>query len=245
MKISVILLAGGLGVRMGGSMPKQFLFLNQKPIAHYSLEIFLQFKEVEEIIVVCAPQYHHFFAGHPVKFAPPGKHRHDSVYNGLQKVSSHINWVSIHDSVRPFITAEKVKHLFDVRDIGEAAALAIPSKNTLKEVCDKKMVNHTLDRSRIWEVQTPQLLKKKILQEGFSYLHKHNLSVTDDVSIAELMGYPVKLILGPYENIKITTPADLDFAEWLIQKNTACALPMTEHATAAGRSSQRAIPSKG
>ncbi len=220
MKTSVILLAGGKGLRMGRPDPKQFIFLNNKPLCHYSLELFLKLEEVAEIIVVCSPEYRHFFSLYPVVFAPPGNERVDSVYNGLQMVSKHIEWVTIHDSVRPFLTENLVKKLLEVGRSTGAAALALPAKNTLKHVCEKQFVKQTVDRSVIWEIQTPQLLRKEILETGFLHEGQHGLHVTDDVSLAELIGHPVKLILGCYKNIKITTPEDLDFATWLMQKNT-------------------------
>lgn len=218
MKTSVILLAGGIGKRMGRKEPKQFISLNNKPISHYSLEVFFKLTEVKEIIVVCDPQYRSFFAHYPVKFAPPGKERQDSVYNGLLMVDATTEWVTVHDAVRPFITEHVVRNLFDEAGSIDAAALAMPVKNTLKEVNEKKFVNQTIDRAFIWEIQTPQIIKKNILELGFSHIHKHGLSVTDDISVAEVIGYSAKLILGNYQNIKITTPEDLDFASWLIQK---------------------------
>ena len=243
LKTSVILLAGGKGERMGSALPKQFLPLHNKPIALYSLEILLQLVEVEEIIVVCAPQYRHFFDGWPVQFALPGEQRQDSVYSGLQMVHSHADWVSIHDAARPFITVEMIKTLFDEAETVGVASLAMPVKNTLKEVGEYQNVSRTLDRSRIWEIQTPQVLKKEILTAGFAYAHTHKLSVTDDVSLAELIGHPVKLVCGAYQNIKITTPEDLGFAEWLVQ-NIRCSSPTMAHASAAGKFSPIACQSK-
>lgn len=219
MKTSIILLAGGKGSRMGKTEPKQFIYLNHKPLCFYSLECFLSMEEVEEIVVVCDPQYHHYFSHYPVRFATPGKERHDSVYNGLQAISERAEWVTVHDSVRPFITTSMVKNLLEHGRETGAAAFAMPAKNTLKAVCDKQFVRHTVDRSFIWEIQTPQLLRKEILERGFSHLRQHGLHVTDDVSLAELIGHPVKLVLGSYQNIKITTPEDLDFASWLMKKN--------------------------
>lgn len=215
MKTSVILLAGGKGVRMGGPLPKQFLPLQQKAIALHSLEVLLQLEEVEEVIVVCDPDYHHFFSGLPVQFALPGELRQDSLYNGLRCVHPQAQWVCTHDAARPFITQNMVKMLFAAGKQVGAASLATPSKNTLKEACMEAHVKRTLDRSQIWEIQTPQLIKKEILEAGFAYARKHALQVTDDVSLAELIGHPVKLVVGSYQNIKITTPEDLEFAEWI------------------------------
>jgi 2-C-methyl-D-erythritol 4-phosphate cytidylyltransferase len=201
-------------------------------------------REVIEIIVVCAPEYRHFFSGKPVRFAPPGDLRQDSVYNGLQIADPSSDWICTHDAARPFITTALVKTLFEEGKKVEAASLAIPVKNTLKEINSVQEVARTLDRSCIWEIQTPQILTKSVMHAGFKYAHTHALTVTDDVSLAELIGQSVKLIDGSYQNIKITTPEDLSFAEWLIQTNTACVSPMMEPAIAAGRSSLTASPFK-
>jgi 2-C-methyl-D-erythritol 4-phosphate cytidylyltransferase len=244
MDISVILLAGGKGTRMGSSTPKQFLPLKNRAIALYSLEVLLQLEEVIEIIVVCAPEYRHFFSKMPVQFAEPGEQRQDSVYNGLQQVSSSARWVCTHDAARPFITPSLVKALFEAGKKTGASSLATPVKNTLKEINGSQDVARTVDRSSIWEIQTPQFLKKELLEAGFALARSQRVTLTDDVSLAELVGHPVKLIQGSYQNIKITTPEDLSFAEWLIQKNTSCASPTMAPATVAGKSSPIACPSK-
>jgi 2-C-methyl-D-erythritol 4-phosphate cytidylyltransferase len=244
MKTSAIFLAGGRGLRMGSLLPKQFLPLHGRAIALYSLEILLQLEEIEEIIVVCPEEHRHVFSGMPVRFAPPGEQRQDSVYNGLQMVQPRSEWICIHDSARPFITPSLVKTLFEEGKQAPASSLALPVKNTLKEINAQQDVARTVDRSCIWEIQTPQLLKKEVLERGFAYAHAHTLSVTDDVSLAELTGHRVKLVRGSYQNIKITTPEDLFFAEWLVQTNTACASPMMAPAIAAGKSSPTPLPSK-
>jgi 2-C-methyl-D-erythritol 4-phosphate cytidylyltransferase len=217
MQVSAILLAGGIGGRMGMPTPKQFLTLQGKPIALHSLLALQQLKEIQEIIVVCAPEYRHLFAGCEVTFAPPGAQRQDSVYNGLKIARS--EWICTHDSARPFIGPDLVRALFSEGKHVTASSLAMPVKNTLKEITSLQEVVRTLDRSVIWEIQTPQLVKREVLEAGFAYAKQHALSVTDDISLAELVGHPPKLVRGCYKNIKITTPEDLLFAEWLIQKN--------------------------
>ncbi len=214
MKIGAILLAGGTGSRMGAPVPKQFLHLQGKPMALYSLEVLASLTQVVEVVVVCPLDYRSLFSHYPVRFALPGEQRQDSVYNGLCQISDTIEWVAVHDAARPFITPSMVQNLFDEgKDIG-AASLAMPAKNTLKEVQSGNRVSRTLNRAQIWEIQTPQLLKKEILEAGFAYAHIHQTAVTDDVSLAELIGHPVHLVPGSYQNIKITTPEDWAFAEW-------------------------------
>lgn len=237
--ISLILLAGGKGERMNRSLPKQFLPLQEKAIALHSLEVFAQCPEVNEIIVVSKPEYRHYFADYSVQFAHPGSRRQDSLLNGLQKVASNSQWICIHDAARPFITPHMVSTLIIEGKKTGAATLGMPIKATIKEVTEENLVHRTLDRSQIWEIQTPQFIKKEILEKGFEEAHRRNLTITDDVSLAEIIGAPVKLVTGSYQNIKITTPEDLCFAT-----NIESVSPMMEPATAAGKCSPIATLSK-
>lgn len=213
--ITVILLAGGIGSRMQMQMPKQYLPIKNKPIALYSFEVFLDMPEIHEIIVVCNQEYEHLFitAKKPVIFAEPGERRQDSVYHGLQAVSPDTELVCIHDSARPFITPEIVRRVLEAGILYGAATVGIPAKNTIKECNEFAFVKHTPDRSRMWEIQTPQVMRASLLREGFNQVHKKNLTVTDDVSIVEHMKYPVKLVDGDVRNVKITTQEDLLIAE--------------------------------
>lgn len=218
--VSVVLLAGGKGTRLKSSIPKQFLSLRGKMVALYSLEIFLSLPEVKEVIVVCENAFFSLFSGYPVKQALPGERRQDSLYNGLQACDPMFPWVCVHDAARPLISREACQRLFeDGKKIG-AASLGMPVKWTVKECMNDKTVNRTLDRSLIWEIQTPQFLSRNILENGFSHANQHQLTVTDDVSLAELLGHPVKMVEGSYANLKITTPEDLVIAESLLGQFT-------------------------
>jgi len=214
-KITVILLAGGKGSRMQMQIPKQYLPINNKPVALYSFEVFLELPEIHDIVVVCNQEYEHLFktTTKSVTFAEPGERRQDSVYNGLQSVSPETELVCIHDSARPYITPEIVRRVLEAGILYGAATVGVLAKNTIKECNEFAFVKHTPDRSRIWEIQTPQVLRASLLREGFKQVHKKNLTVTDDVSIVEHMKYPVKLVEGDVRNLKITTQEDLLIAE--------------------------------
>jgi 2-C-methyl-D-erythritol 4-phosphate cytidylyltransferase len=221
--VSVILLAGGSGSRMKSQLPKQFLMLKGKPIVHYCLEIFTQINEVKEIVVVCNPAYEHFFkeinSSRPILFAQPGERRQDSVYNGLQKISSQAELVCIHDGVRPFISRQSISSVIKAASETGAAVVGVRLKFTIKEVGKNQMITNTPDRSLFWEIQTPQVMRPALLREGFHLAQKKQLTVTDDVSLVELLKHPVKIVESSYDNLKITTPHDLIFAESLLEKS--------------------------
>lgn len=203
--ITAIILSGGKGLRMGQALPKQYLPLAGKPVACHSVAVFLAHPLIAQVIVVAAAEYRSLFTS--VEFAEPGERRQDSLLNGLKRARH--EWICVHDAARPFVTEELVTRLIQEGFETGAATLAMPVKNTLKESDANGFVHHTPDRSLIWEVQTPQFVSKMVLERGFAHAHAHHITVTDDVSLAELVGHPVKLVRGSYQNIKITTPEDL------------------------------------
>jgi 2-C-methyl-D-erythritol 4-phosphate cytidylyltransferase len=219
--VSAILLAGGAGQRMQSAVPKQFLLIKNKPIVRYSFDLFLSMVEISEIVVVCDPQYRHFFElpGHlpkKVTFALPGTRRQDSVYHGLQGVSTPCDLVCIHDSARPIINRKLVLNTLDAAQQHGAATVGLPIRYTIKERDEQGTVKNTPDRSLFWEIQTPQVICYDLLQKGFQYAIKHGITVTDDVSLVELLNEKVKLVEGSPDNLKITVPLDLQMAAFLL-----------------------------
>ncbi|XVF75105.1 hypothetical protein PTKIN_Ptkin13bG0161400 [Pterospermum kingtungense] len=220
--VSVILLAGGKGKRMGASMPKQYLPLLGQPIALFSLYTFSHMIEVKEIVVVCDPSYKDIFEeteekiNVDLKFALPGKERQDSVYSGLQEVDLNSELVCIHDSARPLVTSEDVEKVLKDGWMVGAAVLGVPVKATIKEANSESYVVRTLDRKTLWEMQTPQVIKPELLRKGFDLVNRESLEVTDDVSIVEHLNHPVYVTEGSYTNIKVTTPDDLLLAERIL-----------------------------
>lgn len=223
-QVSVILLCGGQGSRMNTATPKQFLAINQKMIARYSFDVFKDMPEIAEIVVVCDLPYRHHFSmdklSIPLNFAAPGARRQDSVFNGLNALKKNPALVCIHDAARPFINSQLVQRVIHAAKEHGAATAGMPVKFTIKEHDGNLFVKNTPDRSKYWEIQTPQIIRTEMLKQGFEYITNNNLDVTDDVSLVEYLGYPVKLVEGSYTNIKITTPEDLSFAEFLLQKQT-------------------------
>lgn len=195
---------------MKSSIPKVFLPLKEKPIILHSYELFSSMEEIEEMIVVCPEEFRFFFPKDTL-FADPGKERQDSVQNGFAKSSG--EFILIHDGARPFITRKEVQKLLkEGLSIG-AATLGAPTKNTIKQVGPSSLVEKTLDRKLLYEMYTPQLLRRNLLEKGLKATKDQKL--TDDVSLAELVGHPVKIVIGSTRNIKVTTPIDLKLAEIL------------------------------
>lgn len=208
--ISLILLAGGSGKRMGSTIPKVFLPLKNRAVILHSFELFSSMKEISEIVVVCPKAYHSYFPPTTL-FATPGKERQDSVESGFKHTTGEI--ILIHDGARPFITKEDVLKLLEEGIPVGAATLGTPSKNTIKQIDQHSLVEKTLDRSTLYEMHTPQLLKRELLKAGLAAAKKEKL--TDDVALAERLGHPVKIVAGSSHNIKITHPIDLKLAEIL------------------------------
>lgn len=200
---------------MGGDTPKQFLKLKEKVVAHYSLEVFIKSSFFEEIIVVCPKSYRPIFQDYPVRFADPGSSRHLSLHSALNQLSPQITSVVVHDAARPFISYDLLDRLLNESQNIEAVTLGLPVKWTVKEVDNHGFVKKTLPRENIWEIQTPQFVTLKSLKEGFHKIFSYSLNVTDDVSIAEIAGYSVKVIPGCEKNIKLTTPHDWALAQEL------------------------------
>ncbi|MCL6756317.1 MAG: 2-C-methyl-D-erythritol 4-phosphate cytidylyltransferase [Candidatus Rhabdochlamydia oedothoracis] len=213
--ISAILLAGGKGTRFKSAIPKQFLPLGSKPLALHSFELLAKSDLITEIIVVCESFYRHLFTSKtPVKigFANPGFRRQDSVSNGLAQITKG-SFVCIHDAARPFLQLDDLKKVIEQALIHKAAALAIPAKNTIKEIDSTSFVRQTLNREILRETLTPQVIVLDLLKKGLLEAEKKKIDVTDDVSAIELMGHMVKLVSGKSSNIKITSPEDLQLAQ--------------------------------
>ena len=219
--VAVVLLAGGYGKRMNTNVPKQFLDLRGKLVIEYSLELFSQLPQVSQIVLVVSEEHRGRFkkwtTSQRFTFADPGSERQDSVYNGLSRVRNDAVLVCIHDTARPLVTHQAVLAVLkDARKYG-AAVLGVPVKGTIKDSQDGKFVTRTIERSRLWEVQTPQVIRYNLRLKGFKEVKDRHLAVTDDASIVEHIGEPVRITLGDYSNIKLTTPEDMDIAQSILE----------------------------
>ncbi|KAL3808558.1 hypothetical protein ACHAXA_008347 [Cyclostephanos tholiformis] len=162
--------------------------------------------------------------GGKLSFANPGKERQGSVENGLRALLDATGgddgdgcaYVAIHDSARPLVTIREVLDVVRDAHVVGAAVLGVPCKATIKESGDGVYVTRTVPRSRLWEVHTPQVVRCEALLRGFEMVDREKLEVTDDVSIIEALGEPVRLTRGEYTNLKITTPEDMDVASAIL-----------------------------
>ncbi len=217
--LSAIILAAGGGRRLNAGVPKPLVKIGKFPAIIYSLGSLSRHADVDEIIIVINAGNQKAITKAVVRysfkkikaFVLGGQRRQDSVYNGLKEVSAHADWVLIHDSARPFIDQESIAGVIAAAKKTGAAILGVPVKATIKSIKSKGMVDRTLDRSNLWEIQTPQVFKKELILKAYKKYSKRN--VTDDASLVEKLGKKVKIVPGSYENIKITTKEDLLFAQ--------------------------------
>lgn len=224
--ISVIIAAAGMSNRMGSKINKQFIGINGKPILAYTIEKFEKCRYIDEIVLVAKEEEIEYCRKEIVKkyrfkkvsnIIRGGMERQDSIYNGILALNENTDIVLTHDGARPFVKIQNIEDGIEgVIDHG-ACIVGVPVTDTIKVVGKDKDINETPQRSLLWAAQTPQCFLKSILVEAYDEAVKDNFLGTDDSSIVERIGYKVKMIMGSYENIKITTPEDIVIAESLLK----------------------------
>jgi 2-C-methyl-D-erythritol 4-phosphate cytidylyltransferase len=224
MKIGLILTAGGIGKRFGSETPKQFVFLKGKPLFILTLDNLLKIQEFNNIILTYPKSWENVFfdlieqfpPSRTVDFVEGGSERFYSVWNALQHPSiKSTDIVLIHDAVRPFVTSSLIERLLNGIANFDGVIPGIKVKDTLKESDENGVVLHTLNRDKIFAIQTPQAFKTQILVESYSKAINEGKIFTDDSGVAEFAGFKIKIVEGEEINIKITTPLDFAFAEFL------------------------------
>lgn len=224
MTYQVIILAAGQGKRMGAGRNKLFLELNHIPIFIYTLKAFEADEKCSEIVLVINDDEKSEFEDYiqkygikaKIRFARGGEERQNSVYNGLQVIEED-GIVLVHDGARPFIEANMIHDLVAAAKEHGASLLAVPMKDTVKKAIGNKVLE-TVERSSLWAAQTPQAFRMSILREAHERALREGFLGTDDVSLVERMGHDVIIVEGSYDNIKLTTPEDLFFAEIILHK---------------------------
>lgn len=220
---TAIVLAAGQGKRMHSKVQKQFLEIQGYPVLYYSLRCFQESPLIQDIILVTGEESISYCKEEIVKkygftkvsaVIPGGKERYDSVYAGLCECRV-CEYVLIHDGARPFVTEEILKRgLQKVKETG-ACVIGMPSKDTVKLSDEEGYVKETPNRKCVWTIQTPQIFLYSLIREAHDSIRQKDMSkITDDAMVVEQeTGAKVALAEGSYQNIKITTPEDLDIAE--------------------------------
>jgi 2-C-methyl-D-erythritol 4-phosphate cytidylyltransferase len=222
-KVTAIIPAAGSGKRINAK--KQFMEINGQPVLSVTVSVFDKCQSIDDVIVVAAKEDIELTKtllkdNKKVKsVVEGGAERQDSVYNGLKAVvqDSDDDIVVIHDAARPLVTKEIIaKAIMEVK-VSNAVIVGVPAKDTIKTVSSDNVVLGTLDRGSIWQVQTPQVFRASVIKEAYERAQKIRYRATDDSKLVERMGIPVKMVMGSYENIKITTIEDVAVAEAVLK----------------------------
>ena len=246
MHVTAIVLAAGGGLRFKSKISKPLIKINSQPAIIYSLNILSKHPYIRDIIVVVntgnlqdiMSKIEQYRIKKIKDVVLGGRQRQGSVVNGLKAIDERTDLVLIHDAVRPFIDRETVSKVIKEAGRCSAAIVGVPVKATIKSVkvslpaarlparqgqagkCqgvkEKFIVDKTLDRDRLWEIQTPQVFKKELIFAA--YKRCGDIEVTDDASLVERLGVKIRVVAGSYFNIKITTPEDLIFATAIAKK---------------------------
>ncbi len=221
--VSVVIVAGGKGLRMGNALPKQFLPLQGFPVLYYSIRTFqLAFPDAKLILVL--PEEHFSYCNSLLlAFNPPiepaivagGDTRHHSVKNGLREVLPN-SIVFVHDGVRPFISTAWLHEAYRQAITTGSAIPVLPVTDSIRHVDMAAHHSQAMDRSRLYSVQTPQAFRADMLLAAFN--QDYNEQFTDEATVVEHAGHEVNLIPGLRQNIKLTTPEDLLWAEAMLRE---------------------------
>jgi 2-C-methyl-D-erythritol 4-phosphate cytidylyltransferase len=221
--------AAGVGRRMGGSIPKQYLRLHDVPVIIHTLKKLAATPSIEEIIVVISetdpywPELN-IPVDIPVRVVTGGEHRVHSVFNGVESIASELSnddWILVHDAARPCVRNEDIVKLIDaVKDHECGGLLATPVRDTMKQAAENNAIKATLDRSTMWHALTPQIFRAPLLLDALTAGLNDPDKITDEASALELQGYSPLLVEGHADNIKITRPEDLALAGFYL-KNVA------------------------
>ena len=227
-QVAAIIPAGGIGSRMGLEIPKQFCELNSIPVLAHTLLAFQQTEIISSVIVAAPLDYlartervvHDFKLDKVVKIVAGGRLRQDSVQAGLLALDSEIDYVAVHDAARPLVSPELITAcVLEARKTGAAMA-AVPVGDTLKEVNPQGEIQRTIDREKIRQAQTPQVVRVSLLRQAFEVAEKDNFVGTDEASLLEHLGISVMAVNGSEKNFKITRPDDLLIAEAMLMRET-------------------------
>lgn len=229
-KTVAIIPAAGQGRRMNRKVNKQYIELLDKPVLAHTLKVFENHPLIDEIIVVAKEDEIEFCQERIVKnydfskvskVIAGGSERQESVYNALKEIKEDC-LVVVHDGARPLVAPTIISNAINTAKSSSASVVAVPVKDTIKRVNSDDEVTETLKRSELRAIQTPQVFKKSLLQKAYDEAFEDHFYGTDDASLVERLGVPVKVIDGSYDNIKITTAEDIEIANLVLRRRRAC-----------------------
>lgn len=221
MKAAVVIAAAGSSSRMGEGIDKQFVLLNGFPVLGRTINCFRHLPQIRQILITVSAANFHRVTDFiqtmrlevPWQIVIGGAERQQSVYNALQELEPEIELVLVHDGARPFVSAETIRETMESAMEHGAAILAVPVKDTIKSAGTDGRVDKTLERSCLWQIQTPQAFRRDLLLAAHAKAAGAGYLATDDASLVEWIGAEVRIVKGSYYNFKITTPEDLLLAQ--------------------------------
>ena len=211
---------------MGPNQDKLFLEVAGRPVVAHTWRRFDQAKEIDEIIMVVREGMEGAFKElaaqcglkKPFRLVAGGAERQDSVWNGLQAANPASQIVCIQDGARPCTSFEIISETIHAAKEMGAAVAARPVTDTIKESADGRLVERTVDRAKLWAVQTPQTFRVEVIRDSISMARARGLHLTDDTAACELAGHPIRLVTGAAPNPKVTVPDDLAYVELLLKR---------------------------
>jgi 2-C-methyl-D-erythritol 4-phosphate cytidylyltransferase len=218
---AVIFPAAGKSSRFSGKEKKPFVNVDGRAVWLRATESFVTRPEVKQCLIVVAPEDMEVFKRRyaanvmflNIHVVEGGRERFDSIANALEKLANDIEFVAIHDAVRPCVPPPVIDRVFEAAVKQGAALPGIPVSDTLKRATNEMKVELTISRSGLWQAQTPQAFRREWLVEAYKQRAKLGDSVTDDAQLVEALGHPVRIVIGSTYNVKITTGEDLGVAE--------------------------------
>lgn len=225
--ISAVIVAAGKGSRMNMDINKQYIEIGGIPVLARTIQAFEDCESINEVVLVvneqdivyCKQSIVELYELYKVKsIVAGGGTRQQSVYNGLCEVNGNCGIVLIHDGARPFVKTESLLDSINAAYEFGASCVAVPAKDTVKRADENGFVVETPDRGSLWYIQTPQTFSYPLIMEAHRKAAEDNFTGTDDAVLVERLGHPMKLVMGSYDNIKITTKEDLAIAEAIVSQ---------------------------
>ncbi|WP_447602398.1 2-C-methyl-D-erythritol 4-phosphate cytidylyltransferase [Nitrospira sp. Nam80] len=229
-RVVALVPAAGRGLRMGGPVAKQFLALGGRPLLLHSLSVLQASPAIQEIILAVPTSERQYCLDEIVtphgiskvrRIVSGGEQRQDSVRHALAEVSAEVEIVLVHDAVRPFVSEDMIVRVIQAASVHGAAIVALPMRDTVKQVGPNGVIERTVDRRPLWLAQTPQAFRRDWLEEAHHKAQLNNIHATDDAHLVELLGRSVMVVEGSGDNIKVTRPEDLDIGEAILNRRAA------------------------